>query len=413
MAESFHLQGIDAMLLAEGDVAIGIDAVKALAEEFKLPYLATNLDCGGGFPQKQLIVEKGGLTVGVLGAVKDTTTWVGCTATDPQAAIVAGVTRLKAQDVDVIVLLDGLSDGQSDGLAKVALGIDLAVGGTNQPLQSPEPLPGGGLRLGPGGRGRTVGVLTWTTVPGATAWREDGTLGHLATQKDQLTKRRDEAKTLAANAASESERAVAEKRAAYYGKQVADVEARLAVASAGSERTTTAHNELVTLDEAIADDPATVTLLDAAKARIAALATEVAPVAAKMGPYVGSATCASCHPGPTTQWQATAHARAYASLVAQKRELDQACFSCHVTGAVAVEGEILGPTSPGAVGTLVNVGCESCHGPGNTHVGNPSSPMANPTEGTCVKCHDAAQDGGRFDFGTYLPEVRHGGSEGR
>lgn len=419
LAASVSASGIDAMLLAQGDLALGVDTVRSLAQEFSLPYVATNLDCGGGFLATERVITRDGMTVGVLGVVNDKLTWPGCTVSDPQAALRAGLARLRGK-VDVVVLLDALTDQASEGLNKAVPGVDLVVGGTSQPLQSPAPVPGGGLQLGPGGRGRSVGVLTFTLVDQATGWREDSTLGRLASQRDRFTQKVVEGNASVKSAKDDKARAVAQKRADYYQKQVDDVEAQLALASAAGGRMHTAHNTLVTLDAAVADDPEASKMLALAKEKIAAAAlagtpggvsglaaglTATAPVATSV--YAGSNACAVCHSGPTTQWQTTAHSRAYASLQGQHRELDQECFACHVTGAVASEGPVLGPSRSSDVAGLTNVGCESCHGPGKQHVAVPSTPMAMPQQATCVTCHDATQDEGRFDFGSYLPRIVH------
>lgn len=420
LAASVSRSGIDAMLLAQGDLALGVDTVRSLAQEFSLPYVATNLDCGGGFLAPERTITRDGLRVGVLGVVNDKLTWPGCTVSDPEAALRAGLAGLQGK-VDVVVLLDALTEEASEGLHRAVPGVDLVVGGTSQPLQSPVPVPGGGLRLGPGGRGRSVGVLTFTLVEGATAWREDSTISRLVEQLDRFKKKVTEGKANVEAAQGEQARGVAQKRVDYYQKQVDDLKEQHALASAASGRTHTAHNTLVTLDAAVQDEPETAKMLALAKEKIAAVALAESPggasglaagVAAQApagaSVYAGSAACASCHAGPTTQWKTTAHSRAYASLQGQHRELDQECFACHVTGAVATGGPVLGPTRPSAVAGLTNVGCESCHGPGKQHAASPTTPMAMPDSATCVMCHDATQDEGRFDFGTYLPRIVHG-----
>jgi cellobiose-specific phosphotransferase system component IIA len=239
-------------------------------------------------------------------------------------------------------------------------------------------------------------------------------LGRLASQRDAFQKKVDEAKAQAAAAAGETERTVAQRRTEYYQKELDDVSAQLQQASSAAVRAHAAHNNLVTLDTAVADDPVVQALVDAAKDRIGAAAVQAAVGKPLVGPYVGSQACAGCHPGPMGQWKSTPHANAYASLIGKKRQFDQECFSCHVTGAIAVGGgDVLGPTNPHQVGALTNVGCESCHGPGSAHVTDPTTPMAVPTAATCVACHDKTQDDGRFDYASYLPKIIHGVSSPR
>lgn len=66
--------------------------------------------------------------------------------------------------------------------------------------------------------------------------------------------------------------------------------------------------------------------------------------------YVGSSTCGTCHPEVLAAWQATAHARAGASLGPRP---PARCLSCHGTG-----------DAPAGRAYFAEVGCEACHGPG-------------------------------------------------
>jgi len=79
------------------------------------------------------------------------------------------------------------------------------------------------------------------------------------------------------------------------------------------------------------------------------VAWAVAPARADRSDYVGSATCGSCHPKELAAWQATAHARASASLGAVPRR----CYACHGTG-----------DAPAGAAYWPEVGCEACHGAG-------------------------------------------------
>ena len=84
---------------------------------------------------------------------------------------------------------------------------------------------------------------------------------------------------------------------------------------------------------------------------------------------------------------------------------DEACYSCHVTGAFHPDG----PKNPGVVGGLENVGCESCHGPGRDHASTPTTidMVVKPEVAVCTQCHDGVKDEGRFDPIQYLPRVSH------
>ncbi len=107
--------------------------------------------------------------------------------------------------------------------------------------------------------------------------------------------------------------------------------------------------------------------------------------------------CGNCHVGQQAAWQGTKHADAWATL--QGSGHAQAfCENCHTAGP-------LGNPTTGDVGwagskdeRYHDVQCESCHGPGQTHISNPdaSQPLASMALGdvtnlevatSCAECH--------------------------
>lgn len=103
--------------------------------------------------------------------------------------------------------------------------------------------------------------------------------------------------------------------------------------------------------------------------------------------------CGNCHIGMQSEWEATAHADAWEGLQASGRA-QAFCEGCHTVnqrGNVTTgEG---GWTTTGDA-RYRDVQCESCHGPGRTHLSNPdaSQPLASlaiavdATDG-CAECH--------------------------
>ena len=109
-------------------------------------------------------------------------------------------------------------------------------------------------------------------------------------------------------------------------------------------------------------------------------------------------TCGNCHSGKQATWQGTAHAGAWETLAksgAQARE----CEACH---SVSSKGNSATDTTAGYVATrsprYQDVQCESCHGPGLTHVTNPdgpTKPLASLAVGPsltngCGECHSGS-----------------------
>lgn len=118
-----------------------------------------------------------------------------------------------------------------------------------------------------------------------------------------------------------------------------------------------------------------------------------------MGYYTASTkqtTCGNCHSGYQLEWVETRHADAYETLVASGGAQSY-CFSCHTVSDNGNVGAASG--QPGGWDVVQSeayhdVQCESCHGPGYTHVSNPNDdnhPLAraglNDTATTCGGCH--------------------------
>ncbi len=125
--------------------------------------------------------------------------------------------------------------------------------------------------------------------------------------------------------------------------------------------------------------------------------------------YVGADKCKMCHKTAKQGnqfgiWQASAHAKAYATLagdtakaVAAKMEItdpqkSDKCLVCHVT-AFGVADSLKDSTLTMAEG----ISCEACHGPGSDYkkisimkdrAKAIEAGLIIPDEKTCVKCHN-------------------------
>ncbi len=152
---------------------------------------------------------------------------------------------------------------------------------------------------------------------------------------------------------------------------------------------------------------------------------------AENGEFVGSKICADCHEPSFRVWRNSKHATAWKSLAETSipaRTHDPECIACHVVGWHP--GEFL-PYENGFRGVeetpeLLEVGCETCHGPGEKHseaeLGNDEAlqerlrkairlPLAdNAAKRHCITCHDG-DNSPIFDFDTYWPQIAHPESE--
>ncbi|MGK4001649.1 multiheme c-type cytochrome [Sorangium sp. So ce1036] len=102
--------------------------------------------------------------------------------------------------------------------------------------------------------------------------------------------------------------------------------------------------------------------------------------------YLGVDACTNCHDEARKVYDATAHARAYATLQQDFKEFNLDCVSCHVTGYGKPGGSTVTHNA-----SLQNVQCEECHGPGSLHAENPEKKglivLSPPPESCVSQCH--------------------------
>ncbi len=108
--------------------------------------------------------------------------------------------------------------------------------------------------------------------------------------------------------------------------------------------------------------------------------------------YVSATACQRCHQQEHLQWSATRHAFAFETLLKKERYFDAGCVSCHTTGF----GYPTGFQIDAQDWALKGVQCETCHGPGKQHVGNPkkSNIRSGADTGLCLECHDTKHSPG-------------------
>lgn len=103
--------------------------------------------------------------------------------------------------------------------------------------------------------------------------------------------------------------------------------------------------------------------------------------------------CGNCHTGAQSQWSLSGHADAWEGLQASGHA-EAFCEGCHTVNALGNPVAEGGGWSATGDSRYHDVQCESCHGPGETHVAEPGSqqPLAamalgeDVTQG-CAECH--------------------------
>ncbi len=120
-------------------------------------------------------------------------------------------------------------------------------------------------------------------------------------------------------------------------------------------------------------------------------------------PFAGTEKCVSCHTQEGEVWCKSEHAHALKSLEDDHHGKDPDCVKCHVVGLDSKLGYMDRSKTP----QLANVGCESCHGPGQNHSQNPEkSPLQKTGEQACAKCH-VKEHSPKFEFNSYWEKIQH------
>ncbi|MBI5788973.1 MAG: cytochrome c family protein [Candidatus Schekmanbacteria bacterium] len=82
------------------------------------------------------------------------------------------------------------------------------------------------------------------------------------------------------------------------------------------------------------------------------------------GQWVGDQKCIPCHEKIYQEWLTSPHGRAWQKLADEKSQKNPSCLRCHTTGY----GQAGGFSEFSATPQLINVQCESCHGPASRHL---------------------------------------------
>ena len=353
-AEALGLMGYDAANLGSVDAHLPAGTLRRFAKAAPFPVLSANLrDAAGAAPFRGSVVrELPGGPVGIFG-VASSQPLPGSpgkpelAAADPIAAARAAVAELRPR-CRLVIALSSLGLAEDTRLAREVPGIDVILGSSSRTTTNPALVAGSTLILHAGSKGMRLGRLEIAIGPGATdAW------------------------------ASRDITPAAAKTYAW---------------------------SLVALDAAIPDDPAVAGVLARLREELRArdIEAEVPTPAAVLlaakapSPYVGAASCGSCHPADLRWWAGTAHARAFATLAAKSQDANRDCLPCHVTAY----GEPGGWVRGGAAGVdLAGVQCEACHGFGREHRGTGRIRSRVP-EPVCRRCH-TAENSPAFEYAEY------------
>ena len=118
--------------------------------------------------------------------------------------------------------------------------------------------------------------------------------------------------------------------------------------------------------------------------------------------FTGNDVCSLCHNKIFKHWQETGHAHAYETLLKSGHQDDPECLFCHTVGMHYISGFETIESTP----RMKDVGCESCHGPGNEHKESPAEDYGKVSPENCTICHEN-EHSPNFRFEEYWHKIKH------
>ncbi len=358
LARAYHSMGFSALNMGGREAMLPAETLRSLAKESPVPLISASLV--DALTRKEVlepcrIVEIGGVRVGILGVVSPHSApnpGSGLTVLDLNEAVDRQLPAL-AKQTDLVILLAFADENEMRRLARDYFEFSLILGGDVPGPTQDIIRENDSMILFTTNQARTVGTLT------------------ARTGGDKRTR------LLAPN---------------YDIQLLWDTipqheELRAMVRDYRSEIRRTP----LAIDDPNAVDP------------------DAIPGVAVTARYVGSTTCVKCHAQAYEIWQKSGHSRAFETLVKTESDADPHCISCHTTGF----GRPSGYRRPLGGESLVDVSCESCHGPASEHLaryqdGKPTSFKFRPLgPGDCISCH-YGEFSRPFEWDVFWPGIAHG-----
>ena len=399
--------GIDGIGLGQGELTLGIKWLVQLKEEVSAPFTLANLACSEKNPfATHTISKKEGKTIGFTSVLPAAEEIGQCTLNDPKSALQNIFSS--APKVDIWVVASQLSAQQlKDARSVLPKNTFVLESKRSRLLETPKKDSNDLLIFGSGSKGKHLGIVEVSLQEGREGFYDVGEKDQYQDKIARSNKRISSLEKKKKAETSDKKRNKIENNISFIKRTIEKAESQIAHLQANKNEMNAMRNVLIKLDSKVSDHAQISRLLEQYLVKIEEAAKTTIP-STYQGRFVGSEICMGCHAGPYAQWKTTGHAKAWKTLEQDNRSQDLACFSCHATGVFHPDG----PKHPAALGNLINVGCESCHGPGREHVKKPTGGqmVASPDVNVCTQCHDGVKDEGRFDAESYFPKVKHDSS---
>lgn len=407
IASTMKSVGLAALTPGRNDFAAGLGELQKARDASGAVILGANLKTpaeGLSLPQKVLTI--GGVKIGVIGVASPDKSehakgsLEGVESSAPIPAVKSAVEALKGEGAQAIVVLAAVGRGEAKRIADdnpdllaILVGSNGSSGDTNTKSAPPERV-GDVLIVETANHLQTVGVLDIfiRDAPKTGLIKlADGTGIERMQKRVELSGRIDELR--AKIATWENDKSIDPKDVEARRNDLKKLEAeREALDKVAPPKSGSFFRfQMREIREQLGADDATKSLMNAYYKKVndanKAAFKDKKPLAVAKGEasYVGVDVCTTCHEDARKVWDATPHARAYATLEKGFKEANLDCVSCHVTGY-----DKPGGSTVTHVADLKNVQCEVCHGPGSLHSAKPETakiPVVSPSADLCSTCH--------------------------
>lgn len=430
IVECYGYLGVRAFVPGENDFALGRAELERILAPARFVTLAANLvDAKTRAPlfRARTKVESRGIVAGIVGLfgppddeeTRAVLAREGVEATDPAAALRSEVEALRAEGVDLVVVLAHIPEEPLRKVLRAVGGVDLGFCTHPEVPTGARTLVEDGVAVAhtlPGGVAPVNAVVR--VVRGARGIADAAALVEARWWLDKLAEQlrgeiaeRDRATDAAARASAEQQiewtrSKIREREAAIPTEPRHEANVGITPLEARDYRADQDKRVLDAIDrfkvevDALVLDPATIAQLEAP--------LKAAEGAAPIG-FLTANECAVCHKRQTQIWRETPHARAWASLERAQNQKDPECVRCHSIGFREPGGfaEPRRAVREGAGGSLdfKNVQCEACHGPRLGHPAGKAGWRGLPTIDACRRCHDGMHDPA-FDSKRFLEAIK-------
>lgn len=356
--KAFADLGFHAINLGRREAALSVETLRSLAKDSPVPLVSANVvDARTQEPVARpwMHAKVDGVTYGILGivdphSVGETGLGEGLQLLDPASAITKHLPEMK-QGADVLVLLAFAKEDRMKELAAQFFEFQLILGGdVTQPSQEPE-RANRSLLMATTNQSRALGFFEAQLAA-------NGTLG---TPKQKII---------------------------FMADNIPQDDGIITHAEA--------YRAEVRTTKLTIDDPQ----------RVRGDAVPGVRVTAK---FTGSESCSACHAEDYAIWQKSGHARAFEALLYRQSDADPNCIACHTIGF----GSESGYRRDFAGKRMTHVGCESCHGPGSTHVEQrtlskePTFKFRPLAAADCTTCHHG-EFSRTFEWDEFWKLIAHG-----